>query len=52
MFGASKPTVGSCSISLDSHVFALFNERDKGVGSDPMIVGTGGDEDAGEGKCV
>jgi len=46
LFGASKPTVGSCSISLDSHVFALFNERDKGVGSDPMIVGTGGDEDA------
>ena len=47
LFGASKPTVGSCSIALDSHVFALFNERDKGVGADPLVVGAGGgDEDA------
>ncbi len=46
LFGASKPTVGSCSIALDSHVFALFNERDKGVGADPLVVGAGGEEDA------
>ncbi len=72
LFGASKPTIGSCrfvqhsnvlpltmqpktlnnsssksarprrcvtscSISLDEHVFSLFNERDTSVGVDPMF---------------
>ncbi len=46
LFGASKPTVGSCSIPLDSHVFALFRERDASVGVDPMFNATMEDEEA------
>ena len=46
LFGASKPTVGSCSIPLDSHVFALFRERDASVGVDPMFNTTMEDEEA------
>ncbi len=45
-YGASKPTVGSCSISLDSQVFALFNERDPSVGVDPLFKASVQDEDA------
>jgi len=46
LFGASKPTVGSCSIPLDSHVFALFNERDVTIGSDPLIKALPEDEES------
>lgn len=46
LFGASKPTVGACSISLDEHVFSLFNERDTTVGVDPMFSAPAQDEEA------
>ena len=46
VFGASKPTVGSCSISLQDHVFALFNERDARIGIDPMFNVREQDEEA------
>jgi hypothetical protein len=46
VFGASKPTVGSCSIPLDGHVFDLFKERDGRIGNDPMFNAGAQDEEA------
>jgi hypothetical protein len=51
-YGASKPTVGSCSISLDAQVFALFNERDSSVGVDPLFKASVQDEDAEVAKTL